>query len=90
MLLPSLLSPLRGLEVNFLVHLQSFASMIFFHWQTGEITNKFFPFVWETRMIQTRKRLLVVDVFLSRRLSNHLHFASLRALTLMMQSNRQK
>ena len=43
-----------GLEVNFLVHLQSFASEIFFHWQTGEITNKFFPFVWETRMIQTR------------------------------------
>ena len=48
--------------------------MIFFHWQTGEITNKFFPFVWETRMIQTRKRLLVMDVFLSRRLSKSLAF----------------
>ena len=70
----SLLSRLRGLEVNFLVHLESFASKIFFHWQTGEITNKFFPFVWETRMIQTRKRLLVVDVFLSRRLSKSLAF----------------
>ena len=68
------MSPLRGLEVNFLVHLQSFASKIFFHWQTGEITNKFFPFVWETRMIQTRKRLLVVDVSLSRRLSKSLAF----------------
>ena len=34
------------LEVNFLVHLQSFASKIFFCWQTGEITCKFFPNVW--------------------------------------------
>ena len=33
-----------GLEVNFLVHLQSFASNIFFHKQTGEIISKFFPF----------------------------------------------
>ena len=33
-----------GPEVNFLVHLQSFASDIFFHLQTGETTNKFFPF----------------------------------------------
>ena len=33
-----------GLEVYFLVHLQSFASNIFFHWQTGETTSKFFPF----------------------------------------------
>ena len=33
-----------GLEVNFLVHLQSFASNIFFHQQTGETTSKFFPF----------------------------------------------
>ena len=69
----SLLSPLRGLKVNFLADLQSFASKIFFHWETGEITNKFFPFVWETRMIQTRKCLLV-DVFLSRRLSKSLAF----------------
>ena len=53
--------------------MQSFASKIFFHWETGEITNKFFPFVWETRMIQTRKCLLV-DVFLSRRLSKSLAF----------------
>ena len=37
---------LAGLEVNFLVHLQSFASKIFFCWQTGEITNKFLPNVW--------------------------------------------
>ena len=67
------MSPLTGLKVNFLVDLQSFASKIFFHWETGEITNKFFPFVWETRMIQTRKCLLV-DVFLSRRLSKSLAF----------------
>ena len=33
-----------GPEVNFLVHLQSFASDNFFHLQTGETTNKFFPF----------------------------------------------
>ena len=43
------LSPLTsGLEVNFLVHLQSFASKIFFHKQTAEITSKFFPIVWDT------------------------------------------
>ena len=35
-----------GLEVNFLVYLQSFASKIFFCWQTGEITSKFLPNVW--------------------------------------------
>ena len=32
------------LEVNFLVYLQSFASNIFFHQQTGQTTSKFFPF----------------------------------------------
>ena len=86
----SLLSPLRGLEVNFLVHLQSFASKIFFHWQTGEITKTFFPFVWETRMIQTRKRLLVVDVFLSRRLSKSLAFCEFASVNFNDESNRQK
>ena len=46
-----------GLKVtcNFLVHLQSFASKIFF-------TSKLFPFVWETWMILTCKRL-PVDIF---------------------------
>ena len=47
-----------GLEVNFSVHLQSLASKIF-------STSKFFPTVWETWMILTRKRLLV-DVLLRR------------------------
>ena len=40
-----------GLEVNFLVHLQSFASKIFYTEQTGETTSKFFPNVWEICMI---------------------------------------
>ena len=35
---------ISGLKVNFLVHLQSFASKIFFHEQTDETTSKFFPF----------------------------------------------
>ena len=64
---------ITGLEVNFLVHLQSVARKLFFHQQTGETTSKFFPFVWETWMIPTRKRLLV-DVFLTRRLSKSLAF----------------
>ena len=46
---------------------------IFFHQQTGETTSKFFPFVWETWMILTRKRLLV-DIFLTHRLSKSLAF----------------
>ena len=62
-----------GLEVIFLVHLQSFASKIFFHQQTGETTSKLFPFVWETWIILTRNRLLV-DIFLTRRLSKSLPF----------------
>ena len=60
-----------GLEVNFLVHLQSFVSKIFFRLQTGETTSKFFPFVWETWMILPRKRLLV-DIFLTCKLSKSL------------------
>ena len=74
-----------GLEVNFLVHLQSFARKIFFHQQTGETTSKFFPFVWETWMIPTRKRLLV-DVFLTCRLSKSIaccEFASVNFLALV-------
>ena len=55
-----------GLEVNFLVHLQSFAIKIF-------STSKLFPNVWETCMILTRKRLLV-DIVLTRRLSKALAF----------------
>ena len=35
---------ISGLKVNFLVHLQSFASKNFFHQQTDETTSKFFPF----------------------------------------------
>ena len=62
-----------GLEVIFLVHLQSFASNIFFRKQTGETTSKLFPFVWETWIILTRNRLLV-DIFLTRRLSKSLAF----------------
>ena len=42
-----------GLKVYFWVHLRSFASKIFFHWQAGETTSKFFPFVWEKWMILT-------------------------------------
>ena len=57
----------------FLVPLQSFASKIFSHWQTGETTSKLFPFVWETWIILTRNRLLV-DIFLTRRLSKSLAF----------------
>ena len=57
-----------GLEVNFLVHLQSFARKIFFHYQSGGTTAKFFPLVWETWMILPRKRLLV-DIFFGRRVS---------------------
>ena len=62
-----------GLEVIFLVHLQSFASKIFFDQQTGETTSNLFPFVWETWIILTRNRLLV-DIFLTRRLSKPLAF----------------
>ena len=62
-----------GLEVIFLVHLQSFASKIFFHQQTGETTSNLFPFVCETWIILTRNRLLV-DIFLTRRLSKSLAF----------------
>ena len=60
--------PCTGLEVNFLAHLQSFASKNCLHKPTGQTTSKFFPFVWETWMILTRKRLLM-DIFLTRRLS---------------------
>lgn len=42
-----------GLKVYFWVHLRSFASKIFFHWQAGETTSKFFPLVWEKWMILT-------------------------------------
>ena len=35
---------MTGLEVNFIVDLQSFADKIFFHQQTGETTSKLFPF----------------------------------------------
>ena len=62
-----------GLEVIFLVHLQVSGSKIFSHWQTGETTSKLFPFVWETWRILTRNRLLV-DIFLTRRLSKSLAF----------------
>ena len=62
-----------GLEVNFLVQSQSFACKIFFHQQTSETTSKLFPFVQEPLMILTRKRLLV-DIFLTRRLSKSLAF----------------
>ena len=64
---------MAGLEVNFLVHLQSFASKIFYTEQTGETTSKFFPNVWETWMSPTHKRLLV-DIFLTRSLSKSLAF----------------
>ena len=57
-----------GLEVIFLVHLQSFASNIF---PLAEI--KFFPNVWATWMILTLKHLLV-DIFVTRRLSKALAF----------------
>ena len=65
--------PITGLEVNFLAHLQSFASRIFFPLETGDTTSKFFPFVWETWIILTRNHLLV-DIFLTRRLSKSLAF----------------
>ena len=55
------------------MHLQSFASKIFFDKQTGETTSNLFPFVWETWIILTRNRLLV-DIFLTRRLSKSLAF----------------
>ena len=58
------------------VQSQSFASNIFFHQQTGETTSKFSPFAWETWMILTRKRLLV-DIFLTRRVSKSLAFCEL-------------
>ena len=69
-----------GLEVNFLAHLQSFASKNFFHWPTGKTTSKFFPFVWETWMILTRKRLLM-DIFLTRRLSKSLAFCEFASVS---------
>ena len=60
---------MQGSKLTFLIsHLDSFASKIFFHWQTGETTSNLFPNVWETWMILTRKCLLV-DIFLTRRLS---------------------
>ena len=45
----------------------------FFHYQTAKTTSKFFPNVWETWMILTRKRL-PVDIFLTCRLSKSLAF----------------
>ena len=60
-----ILNCIPGLDVNFLVHLQSFANKDFFHQQTDETTSKFLPFVWKTWMIQTRKGLLV-DIFRNR------------------------
>ena len=62
-----------GLEVNFLEHLQSFASAIFFSLAPGEITSKFFPYVWETWMILSHKRLQV-DIFCIGRLLKSLAF----------------
>lgn len=62
-----------GLEVNFLEHLQSFASAIFFPLAPGEITSKFFPYVWETWMILSHKRLQV-DIFRIGRLLKSLAF----------------
>ena len=53
-------------KVNFSVHLQSLASKIF-------SSSKFFPNVWESWKILTRKCLLV-DIFLTRRLSKSLAF----------------
>ena len=55
-----------GLEVNFSVHLQIFASKIF-------STSKFFPFALETWMILTHKCLLV-EIPFTRRLSKSLAF----------------
>ena len=55
------------------MHLQNFASKIFFDLQTRETTSNLFPFVWETWIILTRNRLLV-DIFLTRRLSKSLAF----------------
>ena len=63
---------LQGLKLTF----QSTCKVLlvrFFHSQTGETTRKFFPNVWETWMILTRKHLLV-DTFLTRSLSKSLTF----------------
>ena len=62
-----------GLEVNFFVHFHSFGSKIFFNKQIGETTSKFSPFVWEKWKILTCKRL-VVDIFLTYRLTKSLMF----------------
>ena len=60
---------MSGLEVNYLVHLQSFARKIF---STSELVSKFFPNVWEIYMILTYKHLLV-DIH---SYQNHSHFVS--------------
>ena len=78
-----------GFEVNFRVHLQSFASNIFSHQQTGETTSKLFRFVWETWIILTRKRLLV-DIFLTRRLSKSLAFCEFASVFRVMTKIRMR
>ena len=70
-----------GLEVNFLVHLLSFASKIFSTNKLVETTSNFFPKVWETWIILPGKRLLV-DIFLTRRLSKSLEFCELASVNL--------
>ena len=70
-----------GFEVNFSVHLQTFARKIF---STSKLVrllmSKLFPDVWETWMILTRKCLLDKKwIFFSLAdYQNHSHYASLR------------
>ena len=66
-------------EVNFSVHSHSLAGKIFFHKQTGETTSKFFPNVWETLLILTRKHLLV-DIFVTRILPKSLAFCEFASI----------
>ena len=76
---------LQGSKLTFQCTCKVLLERFFFYQQTGETTSKFFPFVWETWMIPTRKRLLV-DVFLTCRLSKSIaccEFASVNFLALV-------
>ena len=69
---------ITGLEVNFLVHLQSFASKIFFTSKlVRPLANSFLLFGRHAWMILTYKRW-VMDIFLTCRLSKSLAFCELR------------
>ena len=80
--------PSAGLEVNFLVHLQSSASMILSTSKLVRQVANFFPLFGRHGWL-TRERLLVdiLDIFSLADYQNHSHFVRLQVLTLSPEVN---